>query len=420
MPTPDQETLDRLTTKRAALKQAATDLLERRQAAGIEELTGADEVRFRSMTADLNGLDERIAEYRSELARVGSYPAALRGLSELGGTERRHGRLGSAARLSPMNFDPEELRSAHARLGRGETVTLEARDFTSGDSLLPAQLYPIPTFPRHESRLLDRLVGFALDAPSLEYVQVTTVGGAAAIVGEGQVKPELTMPATKQIVAALKLACHAGVSWENISDYSAFTTAVQQELLKRVVDLENQQLVYGTGGTTQLSGMVSTPGILTLAATGTQENFSDIAAAIAALRTGPALCEPDLILLNPNTFATIRTQKDDMGRFYVSPDPSQDQVETIFGCDVLQSTEFVAGEAVLLDSQLMGKVVVREALLLRVGYGVVGGQSDFVSNILRWICEERLNLAVERPAAILHLTGLPAVAPTGTKAAAKK
>jgi hypothetical protein len=49
-------------------------------------------------------------------------------------------------------------------------------------------------------------------------------------------------------------------------------------------------------------------------------------------------------------------------------------------------------------------------------------QSDFLSNILRWIAEERLNLAVERPAAICWITGLPTAPVTGTttKAAAKK
>jgi HK97 family phage major capsid protein len=212
------------------------------------------------------------------------------------------------------------------------------------------------------------------------------------------------------------------MSWENIQDYDAFTSAVQNELLKRVVDLENQQLVYGTGGTTQLSGLTTTAGILTYPAVGTQENFTDIATAIAALRTGPALAEPDLLLLHPDTWAAIRTQKDDMGRFYVSPDPSVDQVEQVFGVDVLQSTEFNKGDGILLDTTLFGRVAVRESLILRVGYGVVSGQSDFLSNILRWITEERLNLAVERPAAICWITGLPTAPVTGTttNAAAKK
>jgi HK97 family phage major capsid protein len=224
---------------------------------------------------------------------------------------------------------------------------------------------------------------------------------------------------TKQIVTALKLAAHAGISWANIQDYDAFTTAVQNELLKRVIDLENAQLWGGDPAAGGLNSLTKTPGILTLAGTGTAasppNNFDDIAGAIAALRTGPALATPDLCLLHPNTWANIRTQKDLYARYLATPDPTSDQAETVWGIDVLQSTEFTAGEAVLLDTTLMGRVAVRESLILRVGYGVVGGQSDFVCNILRWIAEKRLNLAVERPAAICHVTGLPAAAPLGTR-----
>jgi hypothetical protein len=32
---------------------------------------------------------------------------------------------------------------------------------------------------------------------------------------------------------------------------------------------------------------------------------------------------------------------------------------------------------------------------------------DLVRNIFRWVCEERLALAVERPSAILSITKLP-------------
>jgi hypothetical protein len=78
--------------------------------------------------------------------------------------------------------------------------------------------------------------------------------------------------------------------------------------------------------------------------------------------------------------------------------------------DVLQSTAFTAGEGVLIDTRLLGKVAVRETLSLRIGYS----GTDFTANVVRTICEERLNLAVERPAAICHITGLPATAPTAT------
>jgi hypothetical protein len=54
--------------------------------------------------------------------------------------------------------------------------------------------------------------------------------------------------------------------------------------------------------------------------------------------------------------------------------------------------------------------------VLRMGYS----GTDFTQNIIRCVCEERLNLAVERPAAILHITALPTAAPTTTETKAAR
>jgi hypothetical protein len=100
-----------------------------------------------------------------------------------------------------------------------------------------------------------------------------------------------------------------------------------------------------------------------------------------------------------------------------SVDPTADQTESIWGVDVLVSTAFTAGEAVLVDSSKVGRVAIRESLTLRIGYS----GSDFVNNIIRSVCEERLNFAIERPQAICHVTGLPATAPNvATKSTARK
>ena len=419
MPGTVSSLLPQLERRRDEIRGTCERLLLSARAAGRETLNGREAARCREAEQDLRGIEEHIADLREDEARSG-IPAKYAKLRRDGSRSGRGGReFRSAGAVSPLGYSDETLRRAHTALAGGSTAVLEARAFNSAVGLLPAELYPVPTFPRHEARLMDRLPGFALDAPSLEYVQVTSVTGAAAIVGEGQLKPEIVAPPTKQIVTALKLACHGGVSWENIQDYDSFTAAVQNELLKQVIDLENSQLVYGTGGTTQLSGMTTTAGILTLAATGTTasppNNWDDIAGGIALLRTGPALAEPDLLLLHPDTWTAIRTQKDLYARYLATPAPTDQTAETMWDVEVLQSTAFKPGEAVLLDTQLFGRVAVREPLIMRVGYGVVSGQSDFLSNILRWIAEERLNLAVERPAAICHVTGLPVAAPLDTR-----
>jgi len=214
------------------------------------------------------------------------------------------GRAKAASRLAPLAsaISDEAMRDAYGRARRGESVALETRapGFASGVSLLPPELFPVPTFPRHENRLLDRLPGYALEAPSLEYIQVNSITGSAAIVGEGQPKPEAQMPATKLICAALKLAIHAGISWENMLDLENFSNAVRTELMRLVVDLDG----------------------------------------------------------------------------------------------------------IMIDTNLMGRVAIRESLALRIGYS----GADFTDNVVRTLCEERLNLAVERPAAICRISGLPTVA----------
>jgi hypothetical protein len=48
-------------------------------------------------------------------------------------------------------------------------------------------------------------------------------------------------------------------------------------------------------------------------------------------------------------------------------------------------------------------VIVREGLTVRQGLA----EDDFIRNLLRWVWEERLNLGVERPNAVLYLTDLP-------------
>jgi hypothetical protein len=115
-------------------------------------------------------------------------------------------------------------------------------------------------------------------------------------------------------------------------------------------------------------------------------------------------------------FASLRTQQDKYGRFYVAADPSSSQVEQCWGVDALQSTQFTAGVGILFDTTSYGRVVVHESLVTRIGYA----GTDFTDNIIRFVSEERITQTIERPQAIIKITGLPTAAPTQTKASAAK
>ena len=124
---------------------------------------------------------------------------------------------------------------------------------------------------------------------------------------------------------------------------------------------------------------------------------------IAAMRVGAALAEPDLLVLHPTTWSAIRRSKDSQNRYLVAPDPTADDANSVWGVEVLVTTVMAAGAGTLIDTKKFGKVLVREGLTLQTG----SANDDFTKNLVRFVCEERLAPAVEPPAALLSITGLP-------------
>lgn len=70
---------------------------------------------------------------------------------------------------------------------------------------------------------------------------------------------------------------------------------------------------------------------------------------------------------------------------------------------VLTTTAQTAGVGTMLDTTKFGRVLVREGITVHVGTST----DDFTKNISRWVFEERLVLAVERPSAVLQMSNLP-------------
>ena len=124
---------------------------------------------------------------------------------------------------------------------------------------------------------------------------------------------------------------------------------------------------------------------------------------IAQLRTGAALAEANLLFLQPTTWSALRRIKTTYGQFIVTPDPTAAEANQLWGVQVLRTTQITAGAGLLLDTNKFGFVVVREAISLRTGTN----DDDFTRNLVRWISEERLELAIERPAAVLSISGFP-------------
>jgi hypothetical protein len=66
------------------------------------------------------------------------------------------------------------------------------------------------------------------------------------------------------------------------------------------------------------------------------------------------------------------------------------------------TTQIAEGVGLLIDTNKFGRLLVREPLGIRMGTA----NDDFTRNLVRFVCEERMVLAVERPTAVCSITGL--------------
>ncbi len=177
--------------------------------------------------------------------------------------------------------------------------------------------------------------------------------------------------------------------------------------MRKVTDEENKQLYGGTGESIgQVNGLATASGILTLDASTitTQPGPWDaLEVGIELLRSGPALAEPDLCLMHPSTWSTIRRTTNTLGNYFVAADPTTDEVNTAWGVPVVVSSKFTPGTAVSVDTTQYGRVVVREPLVTRIGCS----GTDFTDNVVRFVSEERLTQTIERPQAICVIAGMP-------------
>jgi HK97 family phage major capsid protein len=360
------------------------------------------------------GLSERVSDHataKKEFERQAqrTTPAWALGAADAGSQPDYSSKRLTGRQLSPMEFSDTSLKRAFKAFKNGENFTMKAetKGYSDVDSLLPAQLNPSVVAHIHENRLLDKLPAIAISAPSYEFIvhNFAADSGVPAPVSIGGTKPEYIPGVSSQTATAIKLAVHTGISHETLSDWNQWLSYVETELYRQMTDVENTQLLNGSGSGGNMTGFLQTSGILTHNCSSDPSSWTaidSIEQSISQLRVSTALAEADLLVLHPTCWAAVRRIKSTVGN-YIAGDPLQEAVSRIWGVPVLVTTAIANGAGLLLDTTKMGHALIREGIIFKMGYS----GTDFVQNISRIVCETRLTLAVERPTAVLSISNLP-------------
>ena len=234
-----------------------------------------------------------------------------------------------------------------------------------------------------------------ISGSTLQYLVEGAIQGAPAVTTEGAEKPQVHFADPTPVTVALKkIACHIKESDEYIDDYPFLASAINGRLLYELGLVEQNTLVTDLLGT---SGIQT--GNITAAAT-----YLDVAEAIlqAAMdvqeQSGFAA---DAIALNPADWFKLRTLKLNTNEYFGGGPFGAQNVPNLWGIPVCVTTAITANKFVVGAFKTCGSVVSKGGVSVEA---TNSNEDDFVKNLMTIRAEERLALAVRRPAGFKVLT----------------
>jgi hypothetical protein len=263
------------------------------------------------------------------------------------------------------------------------------------------------SLPYENTRVANFLVNVAAEGAGVAWFRHSSNGAEAAYTAEAALKPDLSPVISEQYTRFSKCAGRILLTHELVQDAGdAFANNLVADLARSVYNAESNLILNGTVGTNGFAGINQVSGTLTRTL-GTDSPLDCLSKAFQDLRTN--FFEPDLCIVNPGTMGALRRVKDTQNRYLLESNSGprgidqNSETETLWGVQVVQTTQQSAGTAAVLSVQSGAAVVyVREALTT-----FFDPYSQASSNIYQYIAETRLALATPRVGAINIVSGLP-------------
>jgi HK97 family phage major capsid protein len=295
-------------------------------------------------------------------------------------------------------------RSPSAELFLAATLT---EDPASGGALvLPDQQPGIVATLQRRLVVADLFAPGTTDSNAVAYMQETLFTNAAAPVLEGGVKPESTLTFAAVTDPVRKIAHWLPVTEEMLEDVAQIRSYIDARLRLGVQLAEEDQLLNGTGIAPNLLGVSKRAGLAAdVVRAAAEPNADAIFRQIMAIFSTSFLM-PDGIAMNPADWSMTALMKTTTGEYLSGGPFSGIQTPTLWGLPVAITPVQPATVA------LVGAYKQAAQIFRKGGIRVEASNSHadfFIKNLVAIRAEERLALAVYRPAAFGEVTGLGAV-----------
>lgn len=270
-------------------------------------------------------------------------------------------------------------------------------DPASGGKLVISDYRPgIVPLPSRRLSVRDLLAPGTTDSNSVTYMVETTFTNAAAPVAEGALKPESTLVFNQVTDLVQKIAHWLPVTEEMLEDVSQIASYIDARLRLGVELTEEDQLLNGNGTPPNLSGILDRVGLTAPhVRTDPETNIEAIFKQQMAIFNA-SFVMPDGHVVNPANWTTIALAKDTNGQYYGAGPFAGALAPTLWGLPVSITPSIVLG------TSLTGAFKSQAQIFDKGGIRVEASNSHadfFIKNLVAIRAEERLALAVYRPAA---------------------
>jgi HK97 family phage major capsid protein len=285
--------------------------------------------------------------------------------------------------------------------GAGQGGQLVAPQFLPG--IVPLKFQPLT--------VADLMAQGTTSSSSISYVIESAFQDTTAAVLEKGTKPQLDLTLARRQDNVAKIANVAKVTDEMFQDAEQFQAYLSNRMTFGVKRAEETELLSGSGTAPHLQGILNRSGlattVVTTASLTAQKAIEGIYNQITALRS-TSFVEPDAIVIHPTDWQTIRLGKDGNNQYYgggpftgAYGNAGPSNQSQLWGLKVDVTTAIAQGTVLVGGFQESAQVFRRMGITLEMTNSNV---DDFVNDLITLRAQERVALAVYRPAGFGKVT----------------
>ena len=345
-----------LKAQRAALIKEAQDLI-----AKGDEISNEDLERVEAIEAEVKSLTEKIERTEKGAAVFAKLDALGAGIGD-SDDEQPKGRSLGARFVQSDGF--KAFRAAHpSGVGSGTPIRIEAKGLGGVADLGIGRKAIITTetgtfasegreagyrneLPVDEPlTFLDLVTTGTTNVAYSEYARIVGETNNAAVVPEGELKPESDIETDKAESKAFTYADGFTITNQTLADDGALAAFMESRIRRHVLGVVEQKLFNGSGAGTEPEGIMNTTG--TLAQAFSQDAVVTLARALELFEASNGDADPQAIVMNPSDIWDLRLLKDADGRYMFGDPLSQGAIPTPWGVPIVKGRKLAKGTALV-------------------------------------------------------------------------